>query len=168
MERSQVARALIVMCAFALLAGSCANPFAPALRGSTGSLWTDATTVGGLLQNFVTAYELEDSLRYAELLAEDFQFQYYDPLLQRTEGWYRETDLRATSRMFHSFQNVSLIWGGLTPGIDTVSTVDTPVEVRLQYQLLLDELSPLIGFARFTLLRPSGGRYRIVLWQDEF
>lgn len=168
MERSQVARALMAMCAVALLAGSCANPFAPALRGSTGSLWTDATTVGGLLQNFVTAYELEDSLSYAELLAEDFQFQYYDPLLQRTEGWYRETDLRATSRMFHSFQNISLIWGGLTPGIDTVSTAETPVEVRLQYQLLLDELSPLIGFARFTLVKPSGGRYRIVLWQDDF
>jgi len=167
-EQSQVTRAIIGLLGAACLLVGCTNPFAPALRGSTGSLWTDASTVGGLLQNFATTYELGDSLQYADLLAEEFQFQYYDPLLQRTEGWYRETDLRATARMFHSFQSISLIWGGLTPGIDTVSVADSPVEVRVQYQLLLDELSPVIGFARFTVKKPAGERFRIVLWQDDF
>lgn len=168
MEQSQVTRALILVLVLIIAAAGCTNPFAPTLRGSTGSLWTDATTIGGLLQNFVTAYELGDSVRYAELLSEDFQFQYYDPLLQRTEGWYRETDLRATARMFRSFQNISLIWGGLAPGTDTLSTPDTPIEVRVQYQLILDELSPAIGFARFTVFRSAGDRFRIVLWQDDF
>ena len=59
--------------------------------------------MGGLLQNFATAYQLGDSLQYADLLDEQFQFQYYDPKLQRTDGWYRDTDLRATARMFRSF-----------------------------------------------------------------
>jgi len=167
-ERFQVARAVGAALLLALLAGSCANPFAPALRGSTQSLWTDASTVGGLLQNFVTAYQLADSLQYSELLDEQFQFQYYDYELQRTEGWYRETDLRATARMFRSFHNVSLIWGGLTPAIESLSTPDSLIEIRVQYQLVLDELSPLLGFARFTLYKPEGGRFRILLWQDDF
>lgn len=169
MERSQVSRALTVAVVLALFAAGCANPFAPALRGTTGTLWTDASSVGLMLRNFTTSYELRDSLQYSELLAEDFQFQYYDAELQRTEGWYRETDLRATARMFRSFDNISLIWGTPLPlGIDSVASEDTPVEVQVQYQLILDELSPVIGFARFTLLKPAGDRFRIVLWQDDF
>lgn len=150
-----------------LVLAGCKNPFAPSLRGGAASPFTDASTVGGLLQNFVTAYELRDSLRYAELLDDEFQFQYYDPTLQRTDGWFRETDLRTTARMFRSFQNITLIWVGLSAAEEAVSTPNTLVEVRVQYQLVLDELSPVIGSARFTLFKPDGGRYRIVLWQDE-
>lgn len=172
MERSAFLSALIaaavVVCVVAAWLGGCANPFAPALRGTTGSLWTDAQTVGGMLQNFATAYELKDSLRYAELLDESFQFQYYDPTLQRSDGWYRETDLQTTARIFHSFEAISLIWGGLSPEREGISTPDSLVEIRVQYQLILDELSPLIGFARFTLLKPAGGKFRILVWQDEF
>lgn len=166
MERSQVVRALISAAAMALVAAGCANPFAPALRGTTGSLWTDASTVGKLLQNFTTAYELRDSLAYSDLLADDFQFQYYDAQLQRADGWYRETDLQTTARIFRSFDNIALIWGGLTAGLDTISAENAPVEVRVQYQLVLDELSPVIGFARFTLFKAAGDRFRILLWQD--
>jgi hypothetical protein len=165
-ERFQVVAALIL--ALALLLAGCVNPFAPSLGGSTGSLWTDASSVGGLLQNFTTAYQLADSLQYADLLDEQFQFQYYDPNLQRTDGWYRDTDLRATARMFRSFHQVSLIWGGLTPADSAISTPDSMVEIRVRYQLVLDELSPLLGFARFTLFKPSGGKFRIVLWRDDF
>jgi hypothetical protein len=167
-ERFQIPRPLIPLLLLAVLGLGCVNPFAPALRGSTESLWTDASTVGGLLQNFVTSYQLGDSLQYADLLDEQFQFQYYDPNLQRTEGWYRDTDLRATARMFRSFHNVSLIWGGVSDSVAAIATEDTPVEIRVQYQLMLDELSQLIGFARFTVLKPAGGRFRILIWQDEF
>ena len=168
MERFQIAGALIGAGLLLTLAGSCANPFAPALRGSTASLWTDAATVGDMLKNFETAYRLGDSLQYAELLDEQFQFQYYDPNLQRTEGWYRETDLRATARMFRSFRNISLIWGGLPPEQESASTPDSLLEVRVQYQLILDDFSPLIGFARFTLFKRSADRFRILLWQEDF
>ncbi len=144
------------------------NPFAPALRGEGQSLWSDASTVGGLLKNFSTAYQLGDSLQYADLLSEQFQFQYYDPNLQRVEGWYRETDLVTTARMFRTFHNISLVWGGISPDIEAISTPDSLVEIRVQYQLTLDELSPLLGFARFSVLKPDGGKFRIELWQDEF
>ncbi len=168
MERSQITRSLILLSALvAALHAGCTNPFAPALRGVGEPLWTDASTVGGLLQNFVTAYELKDSLQYAELLHEDFQFQYYDPILQRPDGWYRETDLELTARVFHSFDRISLIWMNIPPGIDTVSVPDSLMEVRLRYQLLLGELSPLIGLARFTILKPSEDKFRILLWQDD-
>jgi hypothetical protein len=167
-ERFQVVGALIGAGLLLILAGSCDNPFAPALRGSAGSLWTEAATVGEMLQNFETAYRLGDSLQYAELLDEQFQFQYYDPDLQRTEGWYRETDLRATARMFRSFQNISLIWSGISTEQEALSAPDSLIEIRVQYQLMLDDFSPLLGFARFTLFKRSGDRFRILLWQDDF
>lgn len=170
MERFAFTRAIIVVlsgaiCGFVL---SCANPFAPTLSGTTSTLWTDAQSVGGMLQNFSTAYELKDSLRYSVLLDESFQFEYYDPTLQRSDGWFRETDLHTTARIFHSFENISLIWGGLSAEREAISTPDSLVEIRVQYQLILDELSPLIGFARFTLYKPAGEQFRILVWQDEF
>ena len=146
----------------------CLNPFAPELRGPTGSLWSDASTVGGLLQNFKTAYELQDSLGYAQCLDERFQFQYFDAELNRTESWYRETDLRVTARLFRSFQHINLIWGQAPYGVEETATPDSLVEFRIPFQLLLDELSPLVGFAHFTVNKPAGERFRIVLWQDDF
>jgi hypothetical protein len=154
--------ALVVFC------GGCVNPFAPELRGPTGSLWSDASTIGGLLENFKTAYELGDSLQYAECLDESFQFQYFDAELNRTESWFRETDLRATARLFRSFRHINLIWGQAPPGIEEIATPDSLVEFQIPFQLLLDEVSPVIGFAHFIVNKPANDRFRIVLWQDDF
>ena len=166
MERLQIAGALIL--ALALLTAGCVNPFAPSLSGSAGSLWTDASTVGGLFQNFSTAYQLADSLQYADLLDEQFQFQYYDQNMLRTDGWYRDTDLLATSRMFRSFHDIALIWSFRNPSDAAIATPDSMVDVLMSYRLNLDDLSVLEGFARFTLLKPAGGKFRIVLWRDDF
>ncbi len=172
MERSestgQIKRHLYALGIIVLLAVGCVNPFAPELRGPTGSLWSDASTIGGLLDNFKTAYELGDSLQYAHCLAENFQFQYFDYDLNRTESWYRETDLRATARMFRSFRHINLIWGETPPGIEDIATPDSLVEFHIRFQLLLDELTPLIGFAHFIVNKPTDDRFRVVLWQDDF
>ena len=152
----------------ALLSASCSNPFAPALRGEAESVWTDASSIGGLLQNFATAYELRDSLRYAELLDESFQFRYYDVELSRYDGWFRETDLLITSRLFHTYQNISLIWSIPDSTVEDSSISNTPIEFIVHYQLMLEDLAPLQGFARFTAIKPEGERFRILLWQDEF
>jgi hypothetical protein len=167
-ERSQVTRALAASCLAALLLAGCANPFAPALRGEGESLWTDASTVGELLENFVTAYELRDSLRYSELVDETFQFRYYDAALDRYDGWFRETDLQSTSRLFRAYQNISLIWSGLSPSISEIATADSLVDFRVHYQLILEDFASVLGFARFTVIKPEGDRFRIILWQDEF
>ncbi|MBU1921445.1 hypothetical protein KKG66_11410 [bacterium] len=169
LERSQITRSIAaaIVC-LALLAVGCANPFAPALRGEAESVWTDASTIGEMLQNFATAYELRDSLRYAELLDESFQFSYYNTELGRNDGWFRETDLLSTSRLFRSFQDISLIWSGLDSSIEATSTPDIPIDVVVHYQLILEDLAPLLGFARFKVIKPEGERFRILLWQDEF
>ncbi len=121
-----------------------------------------------MLQNFATAYELRDSLRYAELLDESFQFIYYDADLGRNDGWFRETDLLSTSRLFRAYQNISLIWSGLDSTLEATSTSNTPIDFGVHYQLVLEDLTPLLGFARFTVIKPEGERFRILLWQDEF
>lgn len=160
---------LFIGLAFALIWVGCLNPFAPELRREpTGSLWSDASTVGGLLQNFKTAYELGDSLQYAECLDENFQFQYFDTELNRTESWYRETDLRATVRLFRSFRHINLIWGQAPLGIEDSAISDVDVEFRIPFTLHLDQISPLVGFADFRVNKPAGERFRIVLWQDDF
>ena len=167
MERPKSARA-IALIAYAWLLAGCVNPFAPSLRGDAGTIWSDAQNVGGLLENFVTAYELKDSLRYAELLDESFQFSYFDLDLQRQDGWFRETDLSTTARLFRAYDRISLIWVGISSETLELTTPDSLIEFRAQYQLRLDNLSPLLGFARFTVIKPAEDRFRIVSWQDEF
>jgi len=147
---------------------SCTNPFAPTLRGDAGTIWSDAQTVGGLLDNFVTSYELRDSLRYAELLDESFQFSYYDIDLQRQDGWLRETDLRTTARLFRVYDRISLIWAGISTETLALSASDSLIEFHAQYQLIIDNLNPLIGLARFTVYKPAEDRFRILYWQDDF
>ena len=154
--------------ALALILAGCVNPFAPELRGPTGKLWSDASDIGGLLENFKTAYELGDSLQYADCLDERFQFKYFDVDLNRTESWLRETDLRATVRLFRSFRQINLIWGQAPSGVEAIATPDSLVEFRIPFQLFLDELSPVIGFAHFIVEKPAGERFRIILWQDDF
>lgn len=167
MEQLKSFGAIVVVCAIALQC-SCTNPFAPTLRGDAGTIWSDAETVGGLLENFVTSYELKDSLRYAELLDESFQFSYYDLDLQRQDGWLRETDLRTTARLFRAYDRITLIWAGIPSETLALSTPDSLIEFRAQYQLVLDNVSPLLGFARFTVYKPTDDRYRILFWQDDF
>lgn len=166
MERTQ--SAVITALTVCLLLGGCANPFAPSLRGDAGTIWSDAQTVGGLLENFVTAYELKDSLRYAELLDETFQFSYFDVDLHRQDGWFRETDLQLTARMFRAYDRISLIWAGIPDATLALSTPDSLIEFRAQYQLVLDNPSPLLGFARFTVIKPADDRFRVLYWQDEY
>jgi hypothetical protein len=160
-------RILILSILASGLAG-CINPFAPELGAPTESLWSNASTIGGLLQNFKTAYELQDSLAYSQCLDERFQFQYFDAELNRTESWYRETDLRVTARLFRSFRNINLIWGQAPYGIEEIATPDSLVEFRIQFHLYLDEISPVAGFAHFTVNKPAGERFRVVLWMDDF
>jgi hypothetical protein len=53
-------------------------------------------------------------------------------------------------------------------GTLALATPDSLIEFRARYQLYLDDTSPVIGFARFTVEKPSEDRFRILLWQEEF
>ncbi len=151
-----------------LLSG-CLNPFAPEEGDLSSDIWDPQVTVGGLLDNFRTSYALQDSLRYADLIAEEFVFQYFDFEVNRYEQWYRETELTATGGLMSSVDRLDLRWGTLTPAsMDTFSIPDTTVEFTVRYMLTAGQFASLNGFARFQVRTGDDGRFRIVMWKDDF
>jgi hypothetical protein len=147
---------------------ACRNPFAPELGDSGTTVWTDQLTIGGLLQNFRNAYNYGDSLHYADCLADDFTFFYFDPDENRFDQWYRDTDLTTTGRLFRHFQSIRLVWGSLPAEIEDFAHQDSLFDFQVPFNLTLDDLSPLYGFAHFSVYRPAGGRFEIVVWRDDF
>jgi hypothetical protein len=172
------ARALSAVFLFGLCL-SCDNPFAPPL-GDPLSIWSDQTTVGGLLDNFRGAYVHRDSLRYAECLAcPDYQFNYFNPELREYEMMPRETDLVSTGRLFRHYQEVDLRWVGVGDELAALDTADSLVHFTLLFELRLDQ-SVITGHANFTVLKaaqvdefcqsPIFGQtpvFRIIQWDDD-
>lgn len=164
---------LIVAC-FALLSlglSGCLNPFAPALGDTSESLWTDQQTVGQLMDNFKYSYNLRDSLRYSDCLADNFVFLYYDVENSRDDQWGRDTDLRATGGLFRNFEEIHLTWSALLPSIREYAGVDSSLEFDVSFSLSLYGMGgasayDLYGFARFTVLKKKGDRFRILTWKD--
>jgi hypothetical protein len=153
---------------FVFFATGCLNPFAPEEAGLSQGLWDDQVTIGGMLKNFRTAYQLGDSLRYADLIAEEFAFQYFDPELSRYEQWYRETELRATGGLMRNVDRLDLRWGVLPARLDTFAQVDTTVEFTINFSLTAGELASISGFARFRVRAGDDARFRIVFWGDDY
>lgn len=149
------------------LAG-CVNPFAPEEGGVSTDLWEPQITIGELLQNFQTAYALRDSLRYADLIAQDFVFQYFNVNEERYDQWFRDTELRTTGALLRSFDRIDLRWGPIPAAIDTFSRPDTTVEFTVNFTLTAGDFSPITGFARFQARAGDEGRFRLVQWRDDY
>ncbi|MBZ0265700.1 hypothetical protein K8I28_13635 [bacterium] len=147
----------------------CVNPFAPAEGDLALDLWESQSTVGGMLRNFQTAYMLQDSLRYSELLADEFVFQYWnaEPGHERYDQWYRETDLRATGGLMREFDRLDLRWGDFS-SVDEFSQPDTTIEFFVTYMLAVEDFSPFSGSAFFRVRKGEDNRFRIVMWRDDF
>jgi len=158
----------VIFCSILGLLTGCVNPFAPELGETGSSLWRDQHTVGGLLQNFRNAYNYADSLHYADCLSDDFTFFFYNVDENRFDQWYRDTDLSTTGRLFRHFQSIRLIWGSLAPEIEDFAQEDSLFEFQVPFNLTLDEVPPLYGFAHFTVYRPAGSQFKIVVWRDDF
>ncbi len=157
--------------AFPVFLSGCLNPFAPTLGDPSASLWTDQQTVGELLDNFRNAYNLQDSLRYSNCLAENFIFYYYDVENERYDQWGRDTDLKATGGLFRSFDEVHLLWYAISPGISEFAQEDSSLEFDISFNLSLygsggTSAYDLYGFASFTVLKEQGGEFRISAWKD--
>lgn len=149
----------------AVLTAGCLNPFAP-VEGDVGkSIWSDQSTVEGLLDNFAMSYDFRDSLRYADCLDESFVFHYYDVVNGRPDRWFRETDLKATAGLFRAFENIDLEWN-----LDTVKTfnLDGQDSFTVRFNLTLGDEVPLMGYAKFIVLMGDDGRFRIRDWVDDF
>lgn len=162
---------IILFCTLLLFLSGCLNPFAPVLGDPSASLWTDQQTVGELLANFRNAYNLQDSLRYADCLANNFSFQYYDIENERDDQWGRDTDLKATGGLFRNFDQVFLTWYAVPPAISEFAAADSSLEFDVSFNLSLYGTGnaasyDLYGFARFTVLKETSDRFRIIIWKD--
>ena len=170
------------MLAAGLATWSCLNPFAPALDdGSlTADLITAQLTPEEVLTNFKYAYNFRDSLLYADVLDNEFVFQYFDPD-QGASGifvsWTRETDLRTTGRLLRTFDSINLEWlNTFNPRLDTLRGDNGEIKSVLaslskSFQLSLNSNSfsfSVSGFATFTMRQSkSDSKWRIVQWVDK-
>ena len=169
-EHTFVGRSLVLLLLGVLvLVNGCLNPFAPEEGGLSSGLWGPQDTIGGLLQNFRTAYALRDSLRYADLIADDFIFQYYNTDLLRYDQWYRDTELRATGGLMRSYDRLDVRWGPLYPEeLDSFSQVDTTIEFTINFSLSVGDDISIDGFARFRARADEDGRFRFTSWRDDY
>ncbi len=161
-------RYIIMIALTAVTAAGCLNPFAPAEGDVGGRIWSDQSTVGGLLDNFALAYDYRDSLRYADCLDESFVFNYYDVVNGRFDRWFRETDLKATGGLFRAFDNIDLEWNLVPEYVDTFSLPGQTLEFIVRFNLTLGGDVPLMGYAKFSTRKGDDGRFRILAWRDDF
>ncbi|TKJ41818.1 hypothetical protein CEE37_04415 [candidate division LCP-89 bacterium B3_LCP] len=160
-----------VLCAISFSFSSCLNPFAPVLGNPSSSVWTEAQTVGELLDNFKNSYNFQDSLRYADCLDESFVFVYYDVIEEREDQWGRDTDLKTTGGLFSNFEEIHLIWYALPENISDFAEENTSLEFDASFSLSLygyegGSTYDLYGFANFTVEKEAGDRFRIITWKD--
>ena len=147
---------------------SCLNPFAP-VEGDVGMrTWSDQTTIDGLLENFALAYNYRDSLHYSDCLAEAFVFHYYDLENGRSDRWFKDTDLKATAGMFHSFDHIDLEWNSIPIWLENFSKSDTTVQFIVSFNLTLGNEVPIMGYAHFTVRKNISDRFKVLIWRDDF
>ena len=151
-----------------LIYTGCLNPFAP-VEGEIGArTWSDQETVDGLLHNFALAYDYQDSLRYADCLAETFIFHYYDVVNGRFDHWYRETDLKTTGGLFRAYENIDLEWNLVPDTVYTFNLPDETLDFIVRFNLTLGTEVPLMGYANFSVRMSNDGRFRFLSWRDDF
>jgi len=161
---------LVAGCLF-ITCVSCFNPFAPELTRSLESvdlIVTQQQSPEEVLQNFKVAYIFRDSLLYSDLLDTAFVFAYYDPeagTSGQIVSWNRDTDLRATGRLFRHFHVIDLIWNStISENIN-----ENTGEVSKQFDLTLVSNETdyhVTGRAVFSFRRCWDNRWRITHWDD--
>jgi hypothetical protein len=172
----QYFRISIILAIIAL--SSCSNPFSPPL-GDPVSIWTDQTTVGGLLENFRLSYNRHDSLRYAECIAcPGYAFNYFDTDLGEYAWMPRELDLQTTGRLFSHYDEIDLRWFGIGDEVANISAMDSSLALTVFFELMLNT-EIVTGHARFQIRKelpllecesPIFGQkpvFRIQEWDDD-
>ncbi|NQU04523.1 MAG: hypothetical protein HQ568_00410 [Calditrichaeota bacterium] len=162
---------IILMFSLGFITAGCLNPFAP-VEGDVGeTVWSDQTTVRGLLDNFALSYDYRDSLRYSDCLDESFVFRYYDAENGYYDSWFRETDLKTTGGMFRAFDRINLEWNMIPDTVDNYDQAEQKpgsLEFIVRFNLSLGNEAPLMGYAVFTTSMGVDSRFRIIEWRDDF
>lgn len=151
---------------------ACFNPFAPDLSDTVDSvdlIVTNQESPEEVLQNFKTAYTIQDSLLYSGLLDTAFIFVYYetdDFSSGRFVSWGREVDLKTTGSLFRHFDFVDLVWNATIYGWNDDSTGTICKEFQLNCANKESDYR-ISGRAVFSFRRCQDGRWRITRWKDE-
>jgi len=155
-----------------LFHAACFNPFAPALERNAGNglRITGQSTPAEVLDNFVYAYTLKDSLVYDGLLDSSFVFVYFDPNLGSSglyASWNRDVELRTTGRLFRNFETLTLIWDSTIYETQDGTSAELAKTLHLQLFGSRGEFN-LTGNAIFNMRKSSyDQKWRITRWKDE-
>lgn len=164
-----LAAALLIL---TLSAASCFNPFAPELErnNGTGLRITEQKSPDEVLENFVYAYALKDSLVYDSLLDSSFVFVYFDPNLGSSglfASWNRDVELKTTGRLFRNFETLNLVWDSTIYETLDGSSAELAKTLHLHLFGSRGEYN-LTGNAIFNLRKsPYDQKWRITRWKDE-
>jgi|SRR4030095_3589708 len=152
-----------------LLNIGCFNPFSPKIDNSQSNenIITDQKTVEGVFQNFKYSYTFKDTTIYGQLLSEDFVFTYFDYDLGVDVSWDRATDMRTTSGLFGTAQDLKLIWNNIIFQEGDSVVVDVKRSFNLTITFNPNDIINFFGFVDMTLVRPSANdKWRIKRWRD--
>ncbi len=163
-------RGLLVV--FALLAGSCTNPFAPGTADGNvlDDILGDPTTLDGFYTRFQNAYQLRDSSLYGPLIDPAFRFTYRDPELNTDISWGRTEELYSTTRLFESARDIQLQWNQVIERFENGDRTQAQVFRRFNLYVVLNDASSYRtdGATNFILTRAdSTAPWRLVAWRDE-
>lgn len=163
------AGALLVL---AVQYAACFNPFAPELERHAGAglRITGQTTPQEVLENFVYAYTLKDSLVYDGLLDSSFVFVYFDPNLGSSglyASWNRDIELKTTGRLFRNFETLTLVWDSTIYETEDATSAELAKTLHLHLFGSRGEFN-LTGNAIFNLRKSAfDHKWRITRWKDE-
>lgn len=150
---------------------SCHNPFAPPLgtesdAGNTSS--RNQVTIEGFYEAFKTAYRVQDTTLYGQLLDDDFQFSFYDFDRGIDVSWGRSEDMKTTAGLFRNSEQLELEWSYFRDyRVDSVQAIlSRAFTLRVVFSSV--DVVQGDGIARFQLGRPtSTSPWKLVRWTDE-
>lgn len=152
-----------------MIAG-CDNPFSPSLASGEqtgGALFSDQTTVDGVMRNLQYAYGLRDTLYYGPLFTHDFIFTYRDYDLGFDVSWGRDAEMRTTSGLFKNSQRLELIWNNVIASSEDSVTALVIRGFNLAITFNPNDIVRIDGRVNLSLRKEPDGKWRIVKWIDE-
>jgi hypothetical protein len=144
------------------------NPFAPKYDenlSNRSSLISDQKNVEGVFTNFRYAYTFQDTSIYGKLLSPNFIFTYRDYDNGVDVSWNRDEEMRVTNGLFHSSENLDLIWNKI------ISISDDSTNIVRSFNLTVTfnptDIIFVDGRVNFQLEKNKSGKWVLTNWVDE-
>jgi hypothetical protein len=155
----------------AAIVASCTNPFAPRLEPELvppSSVLGDQRFVDGVFQNIRYAYNYRDTLIYGSLLHRDFEFRYYNTDRGTDVTFNRDEEMRITSNLFKSSDQIDLQWNDILAEDGDSLTYNVTRSYHLKLILQANEVFRVDGRATLRLVRTSPNDvWMIRVWRDD-